>query len=89
MGPVVYILMHAIVTGLMVVKIKDSAQYFMKRTDVLSGIGSGVLIFLCAWMIVYNIVYTLWEKRKIDNLMICFVLYFSFVLFLILISHFK
>lgn len=59
MGPVVYILMHAIVTGLMVVKIKDSAQYFMKRTDILSGIGSGVLIFLCAWMIVYNIVYTL------------------------------
>lgn len=59
MGPVVYIIMHALVTGLMVVKVKDTAQYFVKKTDVFSGIGSGVLIFVCAWMIVYNIVYTL------------------------------
>lgn len=59
MGPVVYIIMHTIVTGLLVVKVKDTTQYFMKKTDVFSGIGSGVLIFLCAWMIVYNIVYTL------------------------------
>lgn len=59
MGPVVYIIMHLIITGLIVVKVKDTAQYFMKKTDVISGIGSGVLIFLCAWMIVYNVVYTL------------------------------
>lgn len=61
MGPVVYIIMHTIVTGLMVIKVKDSAQYFVKKADVFNGIGSGVLIFLCAWMIVYNIVYTLWK----------------------------
>jgi len=59
MGPVVYIIMHALVTGLMVVKVKDTTQYFVKKADVFSGIGSGVLIFVCAWMIVYNIVYTL------------------------------
>lgn len=59
LGPLVYFLMHAIITALIVFKVKDTTQYFMKKTDVFSGIGSGVLIFLCAWMIVYNVVYTL------------------------------
>jgi hypothetical protein len=59
LGPLVYFLMHALITGLIVLKVKDTTQYFMKKTDVFSGIGSGVLIFLCAWMIVYNVVYTL------------------------------
>lgn len=68
MGPVVYIIMHALVTGLMVVKVKDTTQYFVKKADVFSGIGSGVLIFVCAWMIVYNIVYTLWTKELFDSL---------------------
>lgn len=59
MGPIVYFIMHALITGLIVVKVKDPTEYFMKKADVFSGIGSGVLIFLCAWMIVYNVVYTL------------------------------
>jgi hypothetical protein len=59
LGPLVYFLMHALITALIVFKVKDTTQYFMKKTDVFSGIGSGVLIFLCAWMIVYNVVYTL------------------------------
>ena len=59
LGPLIYFLMHALITGLIVLKVKDTTQYFMKKTDVFSGIGSGVLIFLCAWMIVYNVVYTL------------------------------
>jgi hypothetical protein len=59
LGPLIYFLMHALITGLIVLKVKDTTQYFMKKADVFSGIGSGVLIFLCAWMIVYNVVYTL------------------------------
>lgn len=59
LGPVIYFLMHVLITGLIAIKIQDTTQYFMKKTDVFSGIGSGVLIFLCAWMIVYNVVYTL------------------------------
>lgn len=74
MGPVVYIVMHCIVTGLMVLKVKDTTQYFMKKADVFNGIGSGVLIFLCAWMIVYNVVYTLWAEiwfRKMIIVLSC------------------
>ena len=78
MGPVVYIIMHALVTGLMVVKVKDTAQYFVKKTDVFSGIGSGVLIFVCAWMIVYNIVYTLWKIRVIWFFVLHFIFYEMF-----------
>lgn len=59
LGPIIYFLIHALTTGLIVVKVKDTTQFFMKKADVFSGIGSGVLIFLCAWMIVYNVVYTL------------------------------
>ena len=59
LGPVVYIIMHIIITGLIAIKIGDTTKFFMKRMDIFSGIGSGVLIFLCAWMIVYNVVYTL------------------------------
>lgn len=59
LGPLIYFIMHALITGLIVVKVRDTTQYFLKKTDVFSGIGSGVLIFLCAWMIIYNVVYTL------------------------------
>jgi len=58
-GPIVYFIMHVLITGLIVIKVKDTTQYFMKKTDVFSGIGSGILIFVCAWMIVNNVVYTL------------------------------
>lgn len=41
------------------IKVGDTSQFFMKKADVFNGIGSGVLIFICAWMIIYNVVYTL------------------------------
>jgi hypothetical protein len=59
LGVIVYVLMHTLITVLIVIKVGDTSKYFMKKSDVFSGIGSGVLIFLCAWMIVYNVVYTL------------------------------
>lgn len=59
LGPVVYIIMHTLITALIYFKVGDTGKYFMKKTDVFSGIGSGVLIFVCAWMIVYNVAYTL------------------------------
>jgi hypothetical protein len=51
--------MHALMTGLMILKIGNVNKFFMKTADIFGGIGSGVLIFICAWMIVYNVVYTL------------------------------
>jgi hypothetical protein len=51
--------MHLIITGLIIVKVKDVTKYFHKSSAIFGGIGSGVLIFICAWMIVYNVVYTL------------------------------
>jgi hypothetical protein len=59
LGPVVYLIMHVLMTGLMILKIGNVNKFFMKATDIFGGIGSGVLIFICAWMIVYNVVYTL------------------------------
>ena len=59
LGPIVYIFMHVMVTGLIVLKVGNIETFFLKKTDVFGGIGSGVLIYVCAWMIVYNIVYTL------------------------------
>jgi hypothetical protein len=55
----VYICMHVLVTGCVAIKIGDISKYFMKKTDVFAGMGAGVLLYLCAWMIVNNIVYTL------------------------------
>ena len=52
--------MHVIITVLIIIKVGDTSQFFMKKADVFNGIGSGVLIFICAWMIIYNVVYTLW-----------------------------
>lgn len=44
---------------LVTLKIDNIANYFLKKSDLLSGIGSGVPVFLCCWIIIYNVVYTL------------------------------
>jgi hypothetical protein len=59
-GVGVYIGLHLIITLLIFVTLKGRiTDFFLKELDLLGGLGSGVLAFLCVWIIVYNIVYTL------------------------------
>jgi hypothetical protein len=58
-GPLVYLVMQLLITILIIAKVGDTAKFFNKKWDVFNGMGAGVLIFVCAWMIVYNVVYTL------------------------------
>ena len=58
-GIIIYLGLHLVMMGLTSMKLKDLNKYFLKSSDVAMGLGSGVLVFLCVWIIVYNVVYTL------------------------------
>ena len=58
-GIIIYLGFHFAMMGLTSVKLGDLGRYFLKSSDIVMGLGSGVLVFLCVWIIVYNIVYTL------------------------------
>lgn len=58
-GIFAYLGLHLIMTLFIALKLKNIEKYFLKSTDLVSGLGSGVLVFLCIWIIVYNVVYTL------------------------------
>jgi hypothetical protein len=46
-------------TILIFVKIGKSELYFKSASNLFEGLGGGVLLFICVWMIVVNIVYVL------------------------------
>lgn len=59
-GIFVYLALHLFVTLLVVGGLKGGIdEYFMKKTELLGGLGAGVMVFLCGWIITYNVVYTL------------------------------
>lgn len=58
-GLFTYIAFHLLMTLLVVIQLDKIQNYFLKLTDVLSGLTSGIMVFMCAWIIVYNLVYTL------------------------------
>lgn len=58
-GIFAYLALHLIITLLIVGDLKNVESYFLKKTDLLGGLGSGVMVFLCGWIITYNLVYTL------------------------------
>ena len=58
-GIFTYMCFHLIMTLLILGSIGNAKKYFLKKADVLSGLGSGVPVFMCAWIIVFNVVYTL------------------------------
>jgi len=58
-GVFAYLALHLLITLLIVGALKNSGDYFLKKTDLLGGLGSGVMVFLCGWIITYNVVYTL------------------------------
>lgn len=59
MGLIAYISLHLIITLMIVGGIGDVQKYFLKKIDIVSGLGSGIPVFMCAWIIIFNIVYTL------------------------------
>jgi hypothetical protein len=58
-GILTYIGFHLIIILMIAVNLKQLSSYFMKITDPLLGIATGVMVFICAWIITFNIVYTL------------------------------
>lgn len=58
-GIFAYLGLHLIITLLIFVSAADVGSYFLKKTDLLGGLGSGIMVFLCGWIITYNLVYTL------------------------------
>lgn len=58
-GIFAYLALHLIITLLILATLKNSQDYFLKKTDLLGGLGSGIMVFLCGWIITYNVVYTL------------------------------
>lgn len=58
-GPTLYFSFHLLMTFLVALSTESVEKVFIKKSDVFTGIGGGLLIFVCAWMIVFNIVYVL------------------------------
>lgn len=58
-GPFLYLIVHLVLTLLIYLKIDKVENYFKGISDLFAGMGSGLLLFICIWMIVVNIVYVL------------------------------
>ena len=58
-GPFLYFLVQILITLLIALKIGKADKYFKGFWSIFDGLGSGILIFICVWMIVVNIVYVL------------------------------
>jgi hypothetical protein len=58
-GPFLYLAVHLVLTLLIYLKIDSAEKYFKGIGDLFGGMGSGLLLFICVWMIVVNIVYVL------------------------------
>lgn len=58
-GIFAYLALHLMVILLIAGSLSKVESYFMKKTDLLAGLGSGVMVFLCGWIITFNVVYTL------------------------------
>lgn len=58
-GPFLYFGVHLVLTLLIFLKIDKVESYFKGVGSLFEGMGSGVLLFICVWMIVVNVVYVL------------------------------
>lgn len=55
---VLYAAVQVLVSPLILLS-TDYKSNFVEKKDVLSGITGSILMFVCSWMISYNLVYTL------------------------------
>jgi hypothetical protein len=58
-GVAAYVGFHLLMALLIVVSVGEVERYLVKRVSLLGGMGSGILVFICMWIITFNIVYTL------------------------------
>lgn len=59
-GPFLYIICHIVLTALIYGSIGGSSEtYFKSGGNLWEGMGGGVLLFICIWMIMVNLVYVL------------------------------
>jgi len=59
-GPLVYLIFHVMLTVLIYVLIGGGGErYFKSSASLWEGMGGGLLLFICIWMIIVNIVYVL------------------------------
>jgi hypothetical protein len=58
-GPFLYFIVHLVLTLLIYLKIDKVENYFKGVGSLFEGMGAGLLLFICIWMIVVNIVYVL------------------------------
>lgn len=58
-GPFLYLVVHLVLSLLIYVKVGKAEKYFKSKAELFGGMGGGLLLFICIWMIVVNIVYVL------------------------------
>ena len=58
-GPFLYLGGHLLLTILLLAAVGTRGEYFKSAASLFDGMGGGVLLFICIWMIVVNIVYVL------------------------------
>lgn len=56
---VLYAAIQLSVSPLILISVGDHKNFFRGWSDVLKGIPGSVLMFVCSWMISYNLTYTL------------------------------
>jgi hypothetical protein len=54
-----YAVLQIAVSPLILFTLGNSKKYFLNKSDAFTGIAGSVLMFVCSWMISYNLVYTL------------------------------
>ena len=59
MAPLLYVGIQLVASPLILMLLQPSRNFFLNSSDVLSGIMQSALMFVCSWMIGYNLVYTL------------------------------
>jgi hypothetical protein len=58
-APLIYFTIQLVVTPIITFKMKNYKDYFNNANELTSGITESILMFVCTWMITYNLVYTL------------------------------
>lgn len=58
-GILAYLGFHLIISLIIFGSLREIENYFLKKIEVFGGLASGVMVFLCGWIITFNLVYTL------------------------------
>jgi hypothetical protein len=59
LAPIAYVAFQLLATGLIAVTSGNYRRYFNNFGEIASGIPESVMMFICSWMLSYNLVYTL------------------------------